>query len=356
MPEATGQERTEKATPRRRQKARDEGRVARSTELNSAIVILFGCFTLFVMGSHLTNELKQMMYHTMANAPLIASSDPTQYKAFGDYILRFFIALGPVFAVMVVIALGVNIMQVGFKITPKAVEIKPDKLDVVKGLQRLFSLRSLVTFIRDTLKLVAVGVVAYFAVSAEFDDFFLLADVSTSQLATMMLRMALAIVLKIGLAILIIAAFDYAYQKYEFEKSIRMTKQEVRDEFRDTEGSPQIKARVRQIQREMSRKRMMQDVPTADVVVTNPTHLAVAIKYDQDVMAAPQVVAKGERLVAKKIREIAIEHDIPIVEDKPLARSLFKTCDVGDLVPQKLYRAVAEILAYVYRIKGRMVG
>jgi flagellar biosynthetic protein FlhB len=356
MAEAAGQERTEKATPRRREKAREEGRVARSAELNSAIVVLFGVFTLFVMGSHLSGQLMQLMRHTMANAPVIASSDPTYYKTFGDYILRFFIVLGPVFAVMIVIGLGVNVMQVGFKVSSKAIEPKVDKLNVVQGLQRLFSVRSLVTMVRDTLKLVAIGIVAYFAVRAEFDHFFLLADVSTAELASMMLRMALVIVLKIGVAILIIAVFDYAYQRYEFEKSIRMTKQEVRDEFRDTEGSPQIKARVRQIQREMSRKRMMQDVPTADVVITNPTHIAVAVKYDHDVMAAPQVVAKGERLVAEKIKKIALVHDIPIVEDRPLARALFKMCEVGDLVPQKLYRAVAEVLAYVYRVTGKMVG
>jgi len=161
--------------------------------------------------------------------------------------------------------------------------------------------------------------------------------------------------MKIGAAILVIAVIDFIYQKYEFEKSIRMTKQEVQDELKDTEGSPQIKARVRQIRREAARKRMMDGVPTADVVITNPTQLAVALKYDQEMMNSPQVVARGERLIAKRIREIAKAHGIPIVEDKPLARSLFKMCNIGDLVPEKLYRAVAEVLAYVYKLKEKAV-
>jgi len=197
--------------------------------------------------------------------------------------------------------------------------------------------------------------VAYLAIASEFEDFFLLPDMSIPQLAMTMLKMSMWVAMKIGAAILVIAIIDFIYQKYEFEKSIRMTKQEIQDEFKDTEGSPQIKARVRQIRREAARKRMMDGVPTADVVITNPTQLAVALKYDQEMMDSPQVVAKGERLIAKKIREIAKAHGIPIVEDKPLARSLFKMCDIGDLVPEKLYRAVAEVLAYVYRLKNKAV-
>lgn len=151
---------------------------------------------------------------------------------------------------------------------------------------------------------------------------------------------------------LVLAILDYAYQKYDFEKSIRMSKQEIKDEYKDTEGSPQIKARVRQIQRDMSRRRMMQDVPKADVIITNPTHIAVALKYNPDEMDAPLVLAKGERLIAERIKEIARESGVPVVENRPLARALFSMCEVGSYVPTKLYRAVAEVLAYVYRLKG----
>jgi flagellar biosynthetic protein FlhB len=176
------------------------------------------------------------------------------------------------------------------------------------------------------------------------------------QLASSLGSLTLSIALKIGACILAIAIIDYIFQKHQYEKSIRMSKQEIKEELKDTEGSPQLKARIRQIQREMTRKRMMTAVPLADVVVTNPTHIAVALKYDRGVQNAPYVVAKGERLIAEKIREIALAHDVPIVEDKPLARALFKMCDIGDLVPETLYRAVAELLAYVYKLKDKVVN
>jgi flagellar biosynthesis protein FlhB len=213
-----------------------------------------------------------------------------------------------------------------------------------------------VSMIRDTLKLFLLGFVAYKVIASEADKFFLLADMAIPQMAATIGKLAVVIAVKIGAAMLAIAALDYLYQKYEFEKSIRMSRQEIKDEFRDTEGSPQTKARIRQIQREMARKRMMQDVTSADVVVTNPIHLAVALKYDPDRMSAPFVVAKGERLIAARIKQIAIENDIPVLEDVPLARALFKMCEIGQMVPHNLYRAVAEVLAYVYRLKGKVLS
>ncbi len=356
MPEQDFQERTEKATVRRRQKAREEGQVARSMEINAAGVICLGFLTMYLMGPYVGGQVKQLMSHTMANAPIIAAGDPTFLKVFGDNMLRFFTILMPVFAVMTVVALGVNVAQVGFMVTPKALEPKFDKLNLAKGIKRILSLKSLVTLIRDTLKLAIVGCVAYLAIKSEFESFFLLPDQTVSQLAVAMGKLALLLALKIGLVILVLAVLDYLYQKYEFEKSIRMSKQDLKDEYKDTEGSPQLKARVRQLQREMSRSRMMKAVPTADVVVTNPTEIAVALKYEPEEMKAPYVVAKGERLIAQKIRELALQHDIPVIENRSLARALFKMCDVGQMVPINLYRAVAEVLAYVYRLKGKVLS
>ncbi len=356
MPEQDFQERTEKATPRRRRKAREEGQVARSQEINSAGVILVGFVALYLMGPYLGPQISGLMKYTMANAPTIASTDPTFFKVFGDNMLKFFTILLPIFAVMTAVAFGVNVVQVGFMVTPKALEPKFDKLDLVKGLKRILSLKSVVQLIRDSLKLIVVGFVAYLAIKGEFDSFFLLPDQTVTQMAITMGKLALKLALKISLVILVLAFLDYLYQRYEFEKSIRMSKQELKDEYKDTEGSPQIKARVRQLQREMSRSRMMKAVPTADVVVTNPTQLAVALKYDADKANAPFVVAKGERLIAQKIKEIAKKHDIPVVENKPLARALFKMCDIGQVIPSNLYRAVAEVLAYVYRLKGKVVS
>ncbi len=356
MAEEPLQEKTEKATGRRREKAREEGQVSKSAELNSAIIVIVGGFTLWLTASHLSTELSDLLRDTLANAPFIATSDPSYLILFKSNLIRFFVIISPVLAMAVVVGFTANVIQVGFKISTKAIEPKFSKINPLSGLKKMFSLRSLVTLFRDTFKLLIIGFVAYKVIASEFDDLFLLPDMPVSVLASTMGTLALSVALKIGASILIIALFDYFYQKYEFEKSIKMTKQEVRDEFKDTDGNPQIKSRVRQIQREMSRKRMMDEVSLADVVVTNPTHLAVALKYNQDAMTAPQVIAKGERLIAQKIKKIAIEHNIPIIEDKPLARSLFKMCDVGDVVPETLFRAVAEILAYVYKLKDKAVG
>jgi flagellar biosynthetic protein FlhB len=308
-----------------------------------------------MMGPHLAGQTMQIMSYTLANAPTIAFSDPTFVSVFGTYMLKFFLLLGPVFALMVMIAFGVNVAQVGLKISSKSLEPKFDKLDITKGLKRILSLRSLFQLVRDTIKLIIIGFVAFKAIQSEFDGFFLLPDMSVTQLATQMGKVSLMLVLKIGSVILAIAVLDYLYQRYDYEKSIRMSKQDLKDEYKDTEGSPQLKSRVRQLQREMARSRMMQAVPTADVVVTNPTHIAVALKYDPSEMEAPLVVAMGERLIAQKIKDLAREHGIPVVEDKPLARALFKMCDVGYAVPSTLFRAVAEVLAYVYRMKGKVL-
>jgi len=354
MAEESFQERTEKPTSRRRRKAREEGKVAKSMELNSAAILCLGFLSLYMMGPHLARQAMHVMSYSMANAPDIAFADPTFISTFSDYMARFFLIVGPLFVLITLVAFGVNVAQVGFKITPKAMEPKPDKLNPVNGLKRLVSLRSLVQLVRDSIKLFIVGFVAYKSIAGEFESFFLLPDMSVAQLAGVMGKLSLTLVLKIGGVILVIAVLDYMYQRYEFEKSIKMSKQDLKDEYKDTEGSPQLKARVRQLQREVARNRMMQAVPTADVVVTNPTEIAVALKYDSSEMDAPFVVAMGERLIAQRIKEIAREHGIPVVEDKPLARALFKMCDIGQVIPANLYKAVAELLAYVYRTKSKV--
>ncbi|MFH1688299.1 MAG: flagellar biosynthesis protein FlhB [bacterium] len=353
MSEQGFQERTEQATPRRQQKAREEGKVAKSPEVNSAAMLGFGFLTLLMLGPRVATQIMHMMQYTMTNAPTIAGADATFVTIFGDYAMRFFLTVSPVFVVLGVVALAVNVAQVGFHITPKAIEPKLDKLNIVSGLKRLVSVTSLVNLVKDCIKLLIVGVVAYKAIEGEFESFFLLPDMTVADLAISMGKLSVKLGLKIAAVMVIIAALDFAYKKYEFEKSIKMSKQDLKEEYKETDGSPQLKGKIKQLQRQMSQQRMMQAVPLADVVVTNPIHLAVALKYDSEAMTAPQVLAKGERLVAEKIKQIARENDIPVVEDKPLARSLFKLCDVGDFVPETLYRAVAELLAYIYRLKGR---
>jgi flagellar biosynthetic protein FlhB len=354
MAEDNFQERTEQATPRRREKAREQGRVAKSMELNSALMILLGFSTLLVLGPLMVTQTLEMLRGMLANAPTIAMSDPSFVKVYGDSLLKYLVIVGPVFGAMMLIGFMANVIQVGFKVSPKAMELKLDKLNVVAGFGRLFSTRSLVALLRDTIKLFIIGFVAYKVIKSESDNFMMLADMSIGPLAVTAGKMAIAIALKVGVAVLVLAILDFAYQKYDFEKSIRMSHQEVKEEYKETEGSPQIKARIRQIQRETARKRMMQDVPKADVVITNPTHFAVALKYNSEAMNAPTVIAKGQNLIAQKIKQIAYEHEIPVIEDKALAQALYKMCEVGQMVPHNLYRAVAEVLAYVYRLKGKV--
>ncbi|HVP07726.1 MAG TPA: flagellar biosynthesis protein FlhB [Candidatus Acidoferrum sp.] len=356
MAEENFHDRTEQATPRRREKAREEGQVARSLDLNSAFVILLGFSSLLILGPYLVQQTQQFLRYMLGNAPSIAASDPTFMKLFGDAMLKFFVILAPVAIALFIIGATVSVAQVGFHISTKALEPKLDKFDLAAGFKRLVGLRSLVSMIRDAVKLLVLGFVSYKVISGEADKFYLLSDMAIPQMAATICKLAVIIAVKIGAAMLFVAALDYMYQRWEFEKNIRMSRQDIKDEFKDTEGSPQVKARIRQIQREMARKRMMQDVPTADVVITNPTHLAVALKYDADKMNAPFVVAKGERLIAERIKQIAHEYDIPVIEDVQLARALFKMCEIGQMVPHSLYRAVAEVLAYVYRLKGKVLS
>ena len=356
MADESFQERTEQATPRRRQKARERGMVARSVDLTAAGVICFGFTALFLIGPSMVARIKDAMRYTMSNAPSIALSDPTFRTVMVNSVYDFFAAMGPLFIALTAVGVGMNALQIGFKISPKAMELKFDRLNLAEGFKRLFSLRSAAQLVRDPLKLAVVGLVGYLAIRSEFDNFLLLSDLSIPQLATTLARLALMIGLKIGVAVLFIGVLDYLFQRWEFEKSVKMSLQEVKDEMKETEGNPEIKARTRQIQRHMARQRMMAAVAEADVVVTNPVHLAVALKYDPSAMDAPTVLAKGQRLIAEKIKQIARDHGIPVIEDKPLARALYKMCEVGDIIPAKLYRAVAEILAHIYRLKGKVVG
>ncbi len=347
------QERTEQATPRRLEKAREEGRVVKSMELSNALMIGLGISALFVLGPQVSRILTSIMSHTMNNATFMAPTPASIQAYFRDHMEAYFIAVLPVFAVMLVIGMGSQITQIGFRITPKAMEPKLEKLNPLKGLKRIFSLKTAVHLVRDVIKLTIVGIVGWSVIAQEFPQFFALPDLSVAQFAIQMAQLAMIVALKIGAAVFVLAILDYLYQKYEHNKSLKMSKQEIKDESKDTEGLPQTKSRIRQIQREMSRRRMMNDVPTADVVITNPTHIAVALKYDVNDDHAPVVIAKGERLIAQRIKEIARASGVPCFEDKPLARALFRTCEVGQAIPQALYRAVAEVLAFVYRTKTK---
>lgn len=348
------EERTEPATPRRRRRVREEGQVARSTELNAFVIISVGLLTLLLFEELLRRDVFFMTQYIFSNLHLVKLNGiklDSMNKAQGDIIRFFFKIASPFFLISFIGALAVNVIQVGFHITFKPFAFNLNRLNPVVGLSRVFSLRSLVELIKGSVKAILVGYVLYRFIRADYPVYLDSLLIPFPNNLVVISKLILYTLLKILPVLLVLAIVDYSYQKWEFERSIRMSKYEIKEEYKQVEGDPRIKAKIREKQRELARRRMMQEVPKAQVVITNPVMVAVALRYDPDVMNAPIVVAKGERLIAQRIRKIAEEHGIPIVEDKALAWTLYKTVDVGDEIPPELYKAVAEVLAFVYRLK-----
>jgi flagellar biosynthetic protein FlhB len=254
---------------------------------------------------------------------------------------------------LLIAGLAGNILQIGFEIHVEPLAPKLSKLNPLTGLKRILSLRGLVELGKSLAKIVFIAAIAWGVVSGYLTEFPTLVRRDIGGIWEFTHTAAFRIILYVCLAMVVLAVLDYAYQRWQHEQSLKMTKQEVKDERKQTEGDPQIKARIRSLQRQAAYHRMMAEVPKADVVITNPTHLAVALRFDPTEMAAPRVVAKGADHIAERIRDIARSHDVPLVENKPLAQALFKLAEPGDTIPVELYRAVAEVLAYVYRLKGK---
>ena len=353
MAESQEQERTEQASPRRKEEARKKGQVAKSQEIAS-VAVLLGCLTYFYFGAAgLVRQIMEMMRRHLRDAgTTVISNDTVQGFVFG-VVYDCFIMVFPLLMTVVAAAIAANVIQVGFMFSTEALTPTFSKIDPIKGFRRLFSLKSLAELTKNILKLIIVGYVAYYTVSTEVDNLIPLMHQSVWGITTYFGEVSFKIILRTCWVLIILAALDYMYQRWEFERGLRMTKQEVKDEFKQTEGEPLVKARIRRLQREAARKRMMAKVPKADVVITNPEHLAVALLYEQSGMAAPVVVAKGAGYMAERIREIARKSGVPLVENKPLARILYRTVDVDQVIPENLYRAVAEVLAYVYGLKKR---
>jgi flagellar biosynthesis protein FlhB len=342
------QERTQEATSRRRDEAREKGQVARSQEIVS-VGILLACLIYFYFGaSGFLKNVMELMTSGFRGAGQVDFTQESMNSLFIGYIFKGVIILFPVMLTVVVAAVLGNIMQIGIMFSSESVTPQISKIDPIKGFQRLFSLRSVMELIKSIFKMCIVSVAAYVVVKAEISNMIPLMEQSVWEMMVYFGRICFKILLAATIVLVILAILDYLYQRWEYEKSLRMTKQEIKDEYRNTEGDPLIKARIRRLQREIAQKRMMSQVPKADVIITNPTHLAVAIRYDHENMMAPKVVAKGANFIADKIKEVARENDVPIVEDKPLAQVLYKMVDIDHLIPEDLYRAVAEVLAFVY--------
>ena len=345
-------DRTERATPRRRRRVREEGRVAYSRDLNLSFAFLSAILALyFAMKLIYTSMMEGFNYFLSfpEKAEITLSSFTSQMKGLME---RFAVPIGLAFSIPLGVSLLVGLVQTRFLFAPKVLRLDFSRLNPVQGFKRMFSLRSLVELLKNAVKLVILGVVAYTVLKGEWDHLVLMPLLTVEQSSLKMLNILFQVGLRCGIALLALGVVDYLYQRWEYEKSIMMTRQELKEEYKEVEGNPEVKRRQRQLMMEIMRRRMIQRVPEATVVITNPVHVAVALKYEVENMEAPVLIAKGAGDTAKRIVEIARENDVPVVRNPPVARMIYETTEIGDEIPESLYRAVAEIIAYVYTLKG----
>lgn len=345
-----GGEKTEKATPKRKEKAREEGQVAKSTEIGTAFFFIIMFSILKSYGGSLLSKLTQLFktYYTLFSIKELDTQIASQLIG---YALKQILTLAaPVFLTAFLLGFITSFMQVGWHPTLKPLMPKFSRMSPISGFKRLFSLKAIVELIKSIAKLSIILAIIYNAVKDYEALILTIFDIPVLQAYGMIATLSLDIGIRVGGFFLIIALLDYLYQRYDLNKNLKMTKQEIKDEYKQSEGNPEIKSKIRQKMREAAMRRMMQDLPKADVIITNPTHFAVAISYDTVAGAAPKVIAKGTDLVAARIKEKAKEYHVEIVENKPLARTLYYTVEIGEEIPPELYQAVAEILAFVYNL------
>lgn len=355
-----GGEKTEPATEKKLSDARKEGQVAKSREIANG----FGLLSLFLLikfyagymaGKFLEtfqffyNRIPEFLFFEDGYMPALSMQ-----LAFRQMIIQLAIIVLPIFAIAFVVSFLSDVFQIKWMVTGKTLQPKLSKLNPLSGFKRIFSANSLFELLKALLKITLIIYIAYSYLKDQWKVLFLLYDMSLLDVIKMIGNMVVDLGIRISIVYMFIAFGDFAYQKIKFSRDMRMTKQEIKDEYKQSEGDPQIKGQIRQRMREASQRRMMQDIPKADVVITNPTHYAVALMYDTDVSPAPIVVAKGADYIAAKIKEKAKESDVEIVENKPLARALYANVEIGEAVPQELYQAVAEVLAFVYKLKGKI--
>jgi flagellar biosynthetic protein FlhB len=302
-------------------------------------------------GTSLAEQIITLTKETFASLGEVETSLSGLYLLLTRLCVRTVTMLLPMFLMVCVLSVGANILQTGFLFSSKALQPKLERLSPWQGLKRIFSVQSLHELFKALIKIGVVGAIAYTTIAGEMTQIFALGGLGVADIVSYIGSSTLRLGIRTSYAIIILAIVDYVWQRWQYEKSLRMTRQEVKDEHKQQEGDPQVRARVRSLMREMARRRMMEDVPKADVVITNPTHIAVALHYRREEMAAPQVLAKGAGYVAERIKAVAQAHAIPCVENKPVARHLFKAVEIGECIPETLYKAVADILAYVYRIR-----
>ena len=359
--EGPGGEKTEEPTAKKLDDARKEGQVAKSKEIANAAGIFAMFITIKVYVGSLGTSFLGLFENLYNEIPgVILQYDgrvATNYveTMIGKAMIRIILILAPIFIVAVVVAFVADVFQVKWKPTTKPLQPKFSKLNPINGFKRIFSVNSLVELIKSLLKIGVIGYVVYGYLKGIWSDLYILYDISIKQAVGLIGEIVTDLGIRVAAVYIVIALLDYAYQKYKFKNDMKMTKQEVKDEYKNQEGDPQVKGKQKQRMREASQRRMMQELPTADVVITNPTHYAVAIRYRRDEdEAAPVVIAKGADYLAQKIKGIARENNIYIMEDKPLARMLYATVEVGQMIPPELYEPVANVLAFVYQMEGKI--
>jgi len=354
MAEQQGQEKTEAPTEKKRRESREEGQVAFSKELPSVALLAGILLTLIATSPIILDAFREMttkIFREMSKANEL--SIDSLYDLSGEIFSTMLPAFAPFAAIIVLVGILASVLQVGVQITLKAIAPKFNKISPLTGLKRLFSTQSLADFLKSLAKLIIVGIVGYITYMDKITELNGLSVATPEAILEYNFTVVAEVSGKIVLALVAIAIFDYLYQRWHHEKQLMMTKQEVKEETKQTEGDPQLKARIRQIQREMSNARMMQEVPKADALIVNPTHFSVAILYDRDVMEAPEVTAKGTDHMALRMRTVARENNVPILERPELARDLYSNVEIGENIPERFYKAIAEILAFVYRLRRR---
>ncbi|MGI9238578.1 MAG: flagellar biosynthesis protein FlhB [Woeseiaceae bacterium] len=350
MAEEAQQDRTEQATPKRREDARKKGDVPRSRELTMTGVMLSGAGAMLLLSGQVGGNLAHAFASGFSIERALLLDDRYLVPAFARLGQEMFLSLAPL-AVVLIFAVFFSAAAIGgWSFSLKAAAFKIERLNPLKGLKRVFGANGLNELVKAVAKFALVAVIAISWLWYSADDLLSLGREPIGQAIRDALRLCGVSLLVVSSGLILIAAFDVPFQLWQYEKKLRMTRQQVKDEYKETEGRPEVKARVRALQQQAATRRMMEELPTADVVITNPTHFAVALKYDEARMGAPRVIAKGKDLLAKRIREVAEEHDIPLFSAPPLARVLFRTAEIGDEIPARLYTAVAQVLAYIYQL------
>ncbi|MGL4818683.1 MAG: flagellar biosynthesis protein FlhB [Bacilli bacterium] len=347
-------EKTEQATPKKREDARKKGQVAKSNDITTGL-ILVAIFSFLYLGEGMIREqLLKFFTESLTFDMKKPFTVEQMMPLYNDLLIKIGGVLLPVLGISLVAAIVGNMGQVGIMFSTESIQFKPEKLNPVEGAKRIFSMRALVEFVKSLLKIVLIGAVTFALLFSFLPEIGRLPYIPMHQAVHFLYRSVVLTGLVGGIVILVISIFDYAYQKFDFEKSIRMSKQDIKDEYKQMDGDPHIKGKIKQKQREMAMRRMMQEVPNADVIITNPTHFAIALKYDESRGGAPVVVAKGVDHIAQRIKKLANEHDIVMVENKPLARAMYDAVDIGQEIPEQFFQAVAEVLAHVYRVRGTL--